>query len=81
VLVVLLAIIFVGIAARILEMAYGVPPVPGGPRAAEHNEERAGLVIAPVVLAVLVLGLGVYLPQPLADALSSAAIVLGGRAP
>lgn len=81
VIVVLLALIFVGIAAMILEMVYG-EPVTREPRGAhERGEERTHLVIAPAVLAVIVLGLGIYLPGPLADALSSAAIVLGGRAP
>jgi hydrogenase-4 component F len=81
VVVVLLAIIFVGIAAMILEMVYGAPvqSQPGERR--ERREERTRLVFAPAVLAVLVLGLGLYLPKPLADALSSSAAVLGGRAP
>jgi hydrogenase-4 component F len=79
--VVLLAIIFVGIAAMILEMVYGVPVVREGPEGPGRREERAGLIIAPAVLAIIVLGLGVYLPGPLADALSSSAAVLGGRAP
>lgn len=77
--VVLLAVIFVGIAAMILEMVLGV----AGPRAgkAETREERTRLVVAPAVLALLVLGLGLYLPAPLAAALAEAAAVLGGRAP
>lgn len=100
--VALLAIIFVGIAAMILEMVYGVreesePQTDRGgertwridaPAAREKGQvrlerggERRWLVVAPAVLAVLVLGLGVYLPAPLTDALSSAATVLGGRAP
>lgn len=77
--VTLLAVIFVGIAAMILEMVLGVPGNLGarsGPR-----EERTGLVLAPAVLALLVLGLGLYLPAPLAAALAEAAAVLGGRAP
>jgi hydrogenase-4 component F len=76
--VVLLAVIFVGIAAMILEMVLGAPAprAGGGPR-----EERMGLVIAPAVLALLVLGLGLYLPGPLAAALAEAAAALGGQAP
>jgi hydrogenase-4 component F len=76
--VALLAIIFVGIAAMILEMVYA-PEVAG---AAPHaNEERRWLVVAPAALAVLVLLLGLYMPRPLTDALASAATVLGGRGP
>lgn len=75
---VLLAIIFVGMAAMILEMVYA--PAEGGTTPA-RRQERPWLVVAPALLAILVLGLGVYLPEPLTDALSSAAAVLGGRAP
>jgi len=80
VLVILLSVIFVGIAAMILEMVYGERaegPVVG----ATIGAERPWLVIAPAALAVLVLALGVYLPQPLADAIASAATTLGGNAP
>jgi len=73
----LLAIIFVGIGSMILEMVYA----PATVKPAEGNEERRGLVVAPAALAIVVLLLGIYLPRPLTDALSSAAIVLGGRAP
>jgi hydrogenase-4 component F len=83
--VILLSIIFVGIAAMILEMVFAPPSPPapdGAPSAAEPRaEERRWLVVAPAALAVLVLGLGVYLPGPLAKALASAAAVLGGTVP
>jgi hydrogenase-4 component F len=75
---VLLAIIFVAMAAMILEMVYGEPAA-GMTR--PPSVDRARLVAAPMLLAVLVLALGVYLPRPLTDALSSAATALGGRAP
>jgi hydrogenase-4 component F len=81
VVVILLAVIFVGIAAMILEMVYGVPPAGDHGHVSGRSEERTRLVVAPAVLAVIVLGLGLYLPGPLADALSSSATVLGGRAP
>lgn len=77
--VVLLAVIFVGIAAMILEMVLGPPGVRAGATGA--REERMGLVLAPAVLALLVLGLGLYLPGPFAAALAEAAAALGGRAP
>jgi hydrogenase-4 component F len=77
--VLLLAVIFVGIAAMILEMVYGArqpDAVPPG-----RSEDRPWLVIAPAALSLLVLGLGLYLPPPLAAALSAAAKSLGGRTP
>jgi hydrogenase-4 component F len=74
----LLAIIFVGIASMILEMVYAPADAPA---ALGRSEERRRLVVAPAALAILVLLLGIYLPRPLTDALSSAAITLGGRAP
>jgi hydrogenase-4 component F len=77
--VVLLAIIFAGIAAMILEMVYGTPP--GAAPDAVPRRERIQLVVAPALLAALVLGLGVYLPAPLAEALRAAAVALGGHAP
>ena len=75
----LLAIIFVGIAAMILEMVYGEPTAarPAG----APSEDRTWRVVAPAALAMLVLGLGIYLPPALTDALTSAAATLGGRAP
>ena len=79
VVVVLLAIIFVGIAAMILEMVYGTREP--GEAQTEGGGDRPWLVVAPAVLAVLVLALGIYLPAPLAEALASAARSLGGTAP
>lgn len=76
--VMLLAIIFVGIAAMILEMVYAPETAGASPHG---GKERRGLVIAPAVLAILVLLLGLYLPRPLTHALSSAATTLGGRGP
>jgi hydrogenase-4 component F len=77
--VALLAVIFVGIAQMILEMVYGTPSGEGGP--ATRHAERPWLLVAPVALAALVLALGLYLPQALVDALSAAALTLGGRSP
>jgi hydrogenase-4 component F len=74
----LLAIIFVGIASMILEMVYAPADALAPPG---HSEEQGRLVVAPAALAILVLLLGIYLPRPLTDALSSAAIALGGHAP
>jgi hydrogenase-4 component F len=77
-----LIIIFVGIAAMILEIAFGAPNLePLGGRTDMVTRERPWLVVAPATLAALVLVLGVYMPSPLASALASAAVVLGGHAP
>lgn len=78
--IVLLVVIFVGIAAMILEMVYGVPAT-GDRRASKPGAEQGWLVVAPAFFACLVLLLGVYIPLPLAEALQRAALALGGRAP
>jgi hydrogenase-4 component F len=72
----LLAIIFVGMAALILEMALGEPP----PAALPIRESR-WLTLGPIALAVIVLLLGVYIPLPVQDILERAAVALGGIAP
>jgi hydrogenase-4 component F len=74
---ILLTIIFVGMAGTILEMVYAPPLPPEKPR----ESERRWLLVAPAALALLVLGLGVFLPVSLRDALSTAATALGGYAP
>ncbi len=71
-----LAIVFVGMAAMVLEMLHGEP----GPAAA-HAPESGWLVVGPVALAAAILTLGLYIPAPLQDALVRAAAALGGRAP
>ena len=82
VVILLLVVIFIGIAAMILALVYGVPNVPRDREdAAGRRRERAWLVAAPAVLATLVLMLGVFIPPPLADVLARAAASLGGRAP
>lgn len=76
--VALLALIFVGIAALLLDIVYA-------PADSEQKDgalvEARGQLIAPIGLATLALMLGLYLPAPLVDALSRAASALGGRAP
>jgi hydrogenase-4 component F len=74
--VLLLAVIFVGMARPILDVLYGEPAGMGAdPRA-------GGLRLAgPVVLALLVLLLGVYLPLGLRDVLARATLSLGGVVP
>jgi hydrogenase-4 component F len=72
----LLAVIFVGMAALILGMALGE----AAPGAAPIRESR-WLVAGPIALAVAVLMLGLYIPAPLRDVLARAATALGGSAP
>ncbi|HEY8063007.1 MAG TPA: proton-conducting transporter membrane subunit, partial [Gemmatimonadales bacterium] len=73
---VLLAVIFVGIARMILEIVLGEPP-PDNLR----EGDRPWMVAGPLVLAALVLLLGLYLPPPLHEQLGRAAAALGGVSP
>jgi len=72
----LLAIIFIGMATVILEVAYGQPD-PLLPK----ERESAWLLGGPLALAAGVLLLGLYIPGVLHDALARAATSLGGAAP
>jgi hydrogenase-4 component F len=73
---VLLAVIFIGMASVILEVAYGEPD-----RALPKARESGWLVGGPLALAAGVLLLGLYIPPALHDVLSRAAASLGGGAP
>ncbi len=72
----MLAIIFVGMAALVLGIALGEPEPGTAP-----VRESPWLVAGPVALAAAVLMLGVYIPGPLHDVLARAAVALGGSAP
>jgi hydrogenase-4 component F len=74
--VVLLAVIFVGMARTILEVLYG-EPVGQAPGPREGSLRLSG----PILLALVVLLLGVYLPLPLRDVLARASRSLGGAVP
>jgi len=74
--VVLLAIIFVGMARTILEVLYGDPGDHG-----PEPREGALRVAGPIVLAVVALLLGLYLPVPLRQVLARASASLGGAVP
>lgn len=76
IMIVLLAVIFVGMAKTILDVAYGKPDQPSEPAT-----ESLSLVAGPVALALIVLMLGLYLPAPLRALLGQAAKTLGGSAP
>lgn len=72
----MLAIIFIGMAALILGIALG-DAAPG----TSPVQESPWLVIGPAALAAVVLLLGLYVPGPLHDVLARAAAALGGTAP
>jgi len=72
----LLALIFVGMASVVLGMAFG-----DSDRTQEPVRESPWLLAGPVALAGVVLMLGLYIPAPLQAAISHAAVALGGAAP
>jgi hydrogenase-4 component F len=74
----LLIVIFVGIARMILEVVLG--PIPDE-QVAQAGPEPAGMLLSPMVLAVLVLMMGIWLPGPLREQLARSAASLGGIAP
>jgi hydrogenase-4 component F len=76
VMLLLLAIVFVGMARLILGVVYGTPEAGAGPVA-----EPFPLVAGPLVLGGLVLILGLYIPPVLQDTLARAAGALGGGTP
>lgn len=78
--VVLLAIIFIGIATMVVNIVFGEPIAADSHRAA-HVSDRRATIIGPALLTALVLMLGLYIPAPLRTALASAARSLGGQIP
>jgi hydrogenase-4 component F len=76
VMLLLLAIIFVGMAAFLLEVALGEPRPLAMP-----VRESGWQIVGPLALAAAVLVLGVYIPADLRDALARAAAALGGSTP
>jgi hydrogenase-4 component F len=71
----LLVIIFIGMARIFLQMSYGAPSVQA-PQAPAAKEPVMSL-LSPAILCVAVLMLGVYVPQGLWSAITSAAAKLG----
>jgi hydrogenase-4 component F len=69
--VVFLLLAFVGMSGIVLRMALGRSEV-------KRTREPWTAVLPPIVLALLALGLGVYLPQPLVQKLNEAAQLFGG---
>jgi hydrogenase-4 component F len=77
-----LAVIFVGMAALVLGIVLGEPPAPTGRHVgAVPVRESRWLLAGPVALAAIVLMLGFYIPGPLRDVLTRAAMALGGTGP
>ncbi len=74
----LLALIFVGMANVVLSMLQGSAPATETPVSGSRREALWSIA-PPVVLGVLVLVLGCYLPMPLNNVLHDAARTLGGR--
>jgi hydrogenase-4 component F len=73
----LLVVIFIGMAAAVLRMAYGTP----SPTAlAAQPRDTWRTTLPPMALGGLVLMLGVYLPPPLEELLRRAAEAVGGAA-
>jgi hydrogenase-4 component F len=77
----LLVVIFVGIAALILDVVYGEGRASREPPRDGARPEAATFIAGPAMLAIAVFVLGLYIPAPLRDALSRAAILLGGHGP
>jgi hydrogenase-4 component F len=73
---VLLALIFIGIAVTILELLYGP-----GRSGARRVRESWWLIAGPAALALAALVLGVSIPGPLQDLLARASTALGGAVP
>jgi hydrogenase-4 component F len=76
VMMLLLAVVFVGMARMILGVVYGAPDA-GAPALAESFPRVAG----PLALGIVVLVLGIYIPPALQAVLARAATALGGGAP
>jgi len=68
-------IVFVGALRHAIDMAWGTPPAAPAPRRASLIEGL--IVVAPLALLVI---LGLWMPQPFQDMLSSAARILAGAA-
>ncbi len=77
--VVVLAVIFVGIAGMIIDIIYGEPA--GGEREPAAGPEQPSFVVGPMLLAGVVLLLGLYIPAPLRATIARAAASLGGGSP
>ena len=76
----MLAIIFIGLSAMILELVNSADS-PGTRHPAAERRESAWLVTGPAILVGVVLMLGLYIPPRLQTLFAAAAASLGGQAP
>ena len=76
--VMMLAMIFAGIAAMIVEILYGAAPQAS---LETSTTERVSSVLSPLTLGIIVLLLGLYIPSPLQAIVGRAAASLGGTTP
>jgi len=74
-----LAVVFVGMATVVLQMLYAPSDGAPQPNPGPATREPFWSVASPVVLAVLVLLLGVWVPPPVAEMLQRAAVVVGAH--
>jgi formate hydrogenlyase subunit 3/multisubunit Na+/H+ antiporter MnhD subunit len=73
-----LGVIFVAMARLVLPMAFGSPGRPGADGIAEGRAgEPAWSVVPPLALGLIALILGVFVPEPLWNALRQAASAAG----
>jgi len=77
--VVMLTLIFVGLARMIIGILYAPTLEPH--EEAARGRERPSFVIAPAFLTAIVLMFGLYIPPSLQAALARAAVTLGGHSP
>jgi hydrogenase-4 component F len=77
--VVMLTLIFVGLARMIIGILYAPTLEPH--EEATRGHERPSFVIAPAFLTAIVLMFGLYIPPSLQAALARAAVTLGGHSP
>ncbi len=74
-----LAVIFVAMARLILPMAFGPSTRSPAAETVESKGEPAWSVVPPLILGIIVLILGLFVPDPLWNALREAASVSGGH--
>lgn len=77
--VVMLTLIFVGLARMIIGILYAPTLAPH--EEAPRGRERPSFVVAPAFLTAIVLMFGLYIPPSLQAALARAAVTLGGHSP
>lgn len=75
----LLILIFVGMATIVLNMAQGEPAPSADPARPLHRpRESLSMIVPPLLLGLMALTLGLYIPSPVSELLQAAARALGG---